>query len=39
MEKSFSGNFLIRLYNHPSPESFNQLMNPRWKVSPPDGTI
>ena len=39
MEKSFSGNFLIRLDNHPSAESFNQLMNPCWKVSPPDGTI
>lgn len=39
MEKSFSGNFLIRLDNHPSAESFNQLMNPCWKVSRPDGTI
>ena len=39
MEKSSSENFLIRLDNHPSAESFNQLMNPRCKVSPPDGTI
>ena len=32
MEKSSSENFLIRLDNHPSAESFNQLMNPRCKV-------